>query len=63
MITRATALVASLLIGGIGVMAAEKKIQKKDLPAAVQAAMEHEVAGATVKGFAKAGRRSTKSRP
>jgi hypothetical protein len=31
----------------------ETKIQKKDLPAAVQKAMESEIQGATVKGYAK----------
>jgi uncharacterized membrane protein YkoI len=57
MVTRATALVAAVLIGGVGVVAGvqaqESKIQKKDLPAAVQKAMESEVQGSTVKGFAK----------
>jgi len=57
MVTRAIALVAAVLIGGVGVVAGvqaqESKIQKKDLPAAVQKAMESEVQGSTVKGFAK----------
>jgi uncharacterized membrane protein YkoI len=58
MVTRTTLLVgtafaAAVLASASTLMASEKKIQKKDLPAAVQKAMEPEVAGATVKGFAK----------
>jgi uncharacterized membrane protein YkoI len=58
MVTRATLLVgtvfaAVMLTNGSTLMAQDKKIQKKDLPAAVQKAMESEIAGATVKGFAK----------
>ena len=34
-------------------LAAEKKIQMKDLPAAVQQAVEHESAGATIRGLAR----------
>jgi uncharacterized membrane protein YkoI len=48
---------ASVVFGAIAatvvVTAQETKVKKKDLPAAVQQAMEREVQGATVKGFAK----------
>lgn len=49
----ATSLVAVMLAGTNGAAQSEKKIQKKDLPAAVQTAMQGEIAGATVKGYAK----------
>lgn len=41
------------LAGGSGLMAAEQKIQKKDVPAAVLKALEPELHGATVKGYEK----------
>lgn len=44
---------AALLLGVTTFVAAEKKIQMKDLPAAVQKAVQEETKGATIKGFAK----------
>jgi uncharacterized membrane protein YkoI len=51
--TRITHVFAVFLIATGVALASETKVQKKDLPAAVQKAMEKEVEGATVKGFAK----------
>lgn len=46
-------LLATLSIPPVILLAAEKEIQMKDLPAAVQQAVQSQSAGATVKGFAK----------
>src|ERR1700730_9176557 len=43
----------TLLLVALPVWSAEKKIQMKDLPPAVQQAVQAQSAGATVKGFAK----------
>jgi uncharacterized membrane protein YkoI len=48
-----TLLAAACLVGSVAVHAAEHKVQKKDLPAAVQKALDAEIKGASVKGFAK----------
>ena len=48
-----TALGIAGLLTATAAAAAEKKLQKKDLPAAVQKALDAEVQGSTVKGFAK----------
>ena len=40
-------------LGVTGLFAAEKKIQAKDLPPAVQKAVQEETKGATIKGYAK----------
>jgi uncharacterized membrane protein YkoI len=47
------AVAAACLLGSVGLHAAERKIQKKDLPAAVQKALDAETKGGSVKGFAK----------
>ena len=46
-------LLATLSIPTVILLASEKKIQMKDLPAAVQQAVQSQSAGAMVKGFAK----------
>ena len=43
---------ATLLVAAIAMSAAEKKVQMKDLPPAVQRAVQEQSAGATIKGFA-----------
>ena len=43
---------ATLLVAAIALSAAEKKVQMKDLPPAVQRAVQEQSAGATIKGFA-----------
>jgi hypothetical protein len=48
-----TALGIACLLNATAAIAAETKLQKKDLPAAVQHALDAEVQGSTVKGFAK----------
>jgi uncharacterized membrane protein YkoI len=50
--TAGTAIVASLIIAGIGA-AQEKKIKRSDLPPAVEKTMEEVSKGATIKGFSK----------
>ena len=44
---------AALALSVAGVSAADKKIQAKDLPAAVQKAVQEETKGTTIKGYAK----------
>ena len=44
-------LLATLLLIALPLWSGEKKIQMKDLPAAVQQAVKAQSAGATVKGF------------
>jgi uncharacterized membrane protein YkoI len=44
---------AATFIATATLVASEKKIDKKDLPAPVQQAVEHELQGGTVKGYAK----------
>lgn len=50
-----TLVLAALVLMGLGatafVQAQEKKLERKDLPAAVRTAVDRESAGATVKGF------------
>ena len=44
---------STLLLATLALSAAEKKVQMKDLPPAVQKAVQLQSAGATIKGFAK----------
>jgi uncharacterized membrane protein YkoI len=44
---------AALLLGANPLLAAEKKIQAKDLPPAVQKAVQDATRGATIKGYAR----------
>ena len=44
---------AVLLLGVTGLRGADRKIQAKDLPPAVQTAVQEETKGATIKGYAK----------
>ena len=53
MIARTLAMLVAISFASSVAMASETKIQKKDLPPAVQKALDAEVQGATVKGFAK----------
>src|SRR5690349_3659606 len=48
-----TVFAAACLAGSASMQAAEHPIQKKDLPVAVQKALDAEIKGGTVKGFAK----------
>jgi uncharacterized membrane protein YkoI len=54
MTTRTLSLTAAVLVLGVtAVSGADKKIQAKDLPPAVQKAVQEETKGATIKGYAK----------
>jgi uncharacterized membrane protein YkoI len=53
MTTRFTALVTGGFLLAFGAAAAEKKIQMKDLPAAVQRAVQEQSKGATLRGLTK----------
>ena len=44
---------STLLLAALALSAAEKGVQMKDLPPAVQKAVQEQSAGATIKGFAK----------
>jgi len=50
--TACTAIVASLIIAGLGA-AQEKKVKRSDLPPAVEKTVEEVSKGATIKGFSK----------
>ncbi len=54
MTTRTLSLTAAVLVLGVtAVSGADKKIQAKDLPPAVQKAVQEETKGATIKGYGK----------
>ena len=44
---------STLLLAALALSAAEKRVQMKDLPPAVQKAVQEQSVGATIKGFAK----------
>jgi uncharacterized membrane protein YkoI len=54
MTVRTLSLAGAVLVFGVSTLAgAEKRIQAKDLPPAVQKAVQEETKGATIKGYAK----------
>ncbi len=53
MIARFTLILAATVVASATLFASEHKIQKKDLPPAVQQAVERELQGGTVKGYAR----------